>query len=102
MKKIRENIKVSIVEELSLAKSEILIAVCWFTDVDLFNLIIQKREEGISVEVILTNDHTNFQKSRINWHKLSDIGGKVYLYKKGHLMHLKECIIDNQVCYYSV
>jgi hypothetical protein len=97
MKTIREDIKKHIIEELQKAKSEILIAVSWFNDMDLFELICEKAKENVKIEVIITNDHINIDKNKMNWYNLIDLNGKVYLYKKGKIMHLKECIIDNEI-----
>lgn len=97
MKTYRKEIKEHIIEELQKAKSEILIAVSWFNDIDLFELICEKAKENVKVEVIITNDHINIDKNKINWYNLIDLNGKVYLYKKGKIMHLKECIIDSEI-----
>jgi len=95
--KHRENIKEAIISEIQKAKKNIIVAVCWFTDVDLYKALLAKSKEGIKVEILITNDHTNVGKNKINWYSFLDYNGKVYLYKKGHLMHLKECIIDDSV-----
>jgi plasmid stabilization system protein ParE len=97
MKTIREEIKKHIIEELQKAKSEILIAVSWFNDTDLFDLICEKAKQHVKIEVIITNDHINIDKNKINWYNLIDLNGKVYLYRKGKIMHLKECIIDDEI-----
>jgi hypothetical protein len=49
--------------EIQAATQSIKIAVAWFTDADVFNLIINKRREGISVMLVLSKDDTNFNRA---------------------------------------
>jgi hypothetical protein len=52
-----------ILSEIQAATQSIKIAVAWFTDADVFNLIINKRREGISVMLVLSKDDTNFNRA---------------------------------------
>lgn len=91
-----DNIKQVLCSELSKADSSILIAVAWFTDRDLFELLCEKAGNKVNVEVIIADDEIN-TNSNLNFEKLIQIGGKFTYYsgqKSRSLMHNKFCIID--------
>jgi phosphatidylserine/phosphatidylglycerophosphate/cardiolipin synthase-like enzyme len=94
--KIHKQIEIRLQE----ANSTIRLAVAWFTDPYLFNLICKKASEGIEVELIIANHEIN-QESHINFSELKRNGGNLYWigtgYKYEALMHNKFCIIDNRV-----
>lgn len=88
--------------ELRLLESEtsIRLAVAWFTDQRLFNIICDKAKNGVDVELIIANHEIN-QESNIEFARLRQHGGHLYWIGKGYkyeaLMHNKFCIIDNRV-----
>lgn len=82
--------------ELEKAQSSIYIAVAWLTNQNLFNLMLQKAQQGVTVQLMLSNDHIN-QQSRIDYDQLNIDSSAAYLIGDGKqdLMHNKFCIIDN-------
>jgi len=97
-----ENIADRISEELSRAQSSIVIAVAWFTDALLFEILCKKASEQVIVELLLMNDDIN-RNSGINYTRLINAGGKVWWFsdKEGHdtLMHNKFCVIDRNIVF---
>lgn len=88
-----ENIKNSISEELKKAKYIIWVAVAWFTDNDLANLLYKKSKQGVSIQLIINDDTINsVLKEKLIKHF------EVFLVpsndKFSKLMHNKFCIID--------
>ena len=82
--------------ELEQAEHSIYIAVAWFTNRKLFNTLIDKAQKGVTVQLMLSNDHIN-QQSYVDYSQL-DIGhSAAYLIGDGKqdLMHNKFCVIDN-------
>lgn len=82
--------------ELEQAEHSIYIAVAWFTNRNLFNALIDKARKGVTVQLMLSNDHIN-QQSYVDYSQL-DIGhSAAYLIGDGKqdLMHNKFCVIDN-------
>lgn len=82
--------------ELEQAEHSIYIAVAWFTNRTLFNTLIQKARKGVTVQLMLSNDHIN-QQSYVDYSQL-DIGhSAAYLIGDGKqdLMHNKFCVIDS-------
>lgn len=86
-----DNIKSLLINELTKAKFTIWIAVAWFTDKDLANLLYKKSKEGLNIQIIINGDKINSQLSG----KLSDYF-ETYLVPDSNrkLMHNKFCVID--------
>lgn len=84
--------------ELEQAEHSIYIAVAWFTNRNLFNTLIEKARKGVTVQLMLSNDHIN-QQSYVDYSQL-DIGhSAAYLIGDGKqdLMHNKFCVIDSDI-----
>ena len=92
-----DDIQEQIIYEINKAKKSILIAVAWFTDREIFNLLCTKASEKIKVELLLTNDRIN-TNSGLDYEQLRSLGGFVTLIgnrKSGKsIMHNKFCVID--------
>ncbi|OIN56230.1 phospholipase D-like domain-containing protein [Arsenicibacter rosenii] len=88
-----ENIKDFILREINKAKYTIWIAVAWFTDRDLANLLYKKVKEGLNVQIILNDDEINsVLKEKLKSHFevfLAPVNDKF-----SKLMHNKFCVID--------
>lgn len=95
-----DNIKEQIIEQLNTANKSIKVAVAWFTDAELFELLCEKAKEGLRVEVLIANNSINHD-SGIDYGKLNNVGGKLYFIGEGAdnepIMHHKFCIIDNNI-----
>jgi hypothetical protein len=93
-----ENIQSHILRELNRAQTSITIAVAWFTDKSLFNVLCSKASAGIRIQLLLMNDDIN-NSSGIDYNHLQESGGKLWKVGGGNadsLMHNKFCIIDGQ------
>lgn len=88
-----ENIQRQIIEEIRSAKYVIWIAMAWFTDPTLYQELLKKKKEGLSIEIVL-DDNTKNRNAEFNlskefntyWVSIES------LYK--NIMHDKFCIID--------
>jgi hypothetical protein len=93
-----ENIPREIGKHLGTASAEIVVAVAWFTDSDLFDLLCRQAGRGVRVSVAVLDDGINIGAGKLNFARLSDIGGKVYRIPPGtskrSIMHHKFCVID--------
>lgn len=89
LSKILDQLKV----ELSKAQQEIIVAVAWFTNRDLSDLLTSLAERGVEVKVLICNHSSN--KPDI-FDGLVKKGGTVRVYEK-RFMHNKVCIIDSKV-----
>jgi phosphatidylserine/phosphatidylglycerophosphate/cardiolipin synthase-like enzyme len=85
-----------IILELEKAKSEILIAVAWFTNTVLFEIVQNMQKEGVKTEVMISDDGHNFGK--LHFEHLVRIGGQVWVKETNNyaLMHNKYCVIDQK------
>lgn len=88
-----DEIQEQIIEELNAAKYTIWIAMAWFTNEKLYNVLVEKKKQGINIQIILDDNERNrrasFDLSRefeTYWIKIES------LYP--NIMHDKFCIID--------
>ena len=92
------HIQNAIQRELFKAKSSIKLAVAWFTNDLLFQPILLKLLQGISVEIVLNDDNINKGKDNgIDFVSFEKSGGVVHWNNTERLMHDKFCIIDSRV-----
>lgn len=94
--KDNKEIYAKIQSELIKAKSEILIVTAWFTDDDLFDILIGKLAEGVHVEVIVADNQEN---ERLDFGLLTLKGASVYKIKNSGYggMNQKFCVIDKHI-----
>ncbi|MGL4654717.1 MAG: phospholipase D-like domain-containing protein [Sarcina sp.] len=88
-----EEIQDKLISELQNAKYIILVAVAWFTNKKIYNVLKAKQAEGVVVRVIISNDDTNngsgLDYSIFDTYKMSKFGQYKY-----NIMHNKFCVID--------
>lgn len=92
-----DDLQAVLMEQLALARSTIHVAVAWFTDVPLFNLLLERQRSGVRVELIITKHDFNDQCT--NDHEAIAENGGLFLELglEDQLMHHKFCIIDRKV-----
>lgn len=96
--KIRFNgIAKEIANNLANAEHTIKIAVAWFTNEYLFDLICNKQKSNVKVELLIIDDIINNNSEGLNFQKLIDLGGDFYFGDFERLMHHKFCVIDNRI-----
>jgi len=92
-----DDIQLQIIRELRRAESSIHIAVAWFTDAEIFEVLCAKAQAGVRVELIVVNDSIN-KNSSIEFCRLVDLGGCFLMVgdkkKNSSMMHNKFCVID--------
>ena len=93
-----EEIAKRIEQEIGKAQSSIIIAVAWFTNRNLFDVILKKAQQGCRVHLMITDDEIN-NNSQIDYRLLEQ--HQSHFYKIGNdekaLMHNKFCIIDHTI-----
>lgn len=92
-------IRDKLLKELNLAKKRILIAVAWFTNDELFNVLCMKLQQGIEVELIIINDYINNWEFGLPFQTFVDLQGKLYFSEYPSIMHHKFCLIDNDTIF---
>lgn len=88
-----QNIQNQILAILDKARVSIALAMSWFTNDVLAAKIIEKKNEGLDVRVVIFDDGIN----RRNGVELADVWVKKVKATRGGIMHDKFCVIDNQV-----
>jgi hypothetical protein len=92
------NIHKVIIGHLETAQSEIVAAIAWFTDRDIFEVLCKKAQSGIKVTVAVIGDEINQGPGGLNFLRLSAFGGQAIFLPPGSrdepTMHHKFCVID--------
>lgn len=95
-----ENIPQEITKRLNAATQDIVVAVAWFTDPDLFDVLCRQAGRGVRVRLAVINDRINVGPGRLNFQRLKDCGGAVFLIAAGSdrdpIMHHKFCVLDRK------
>ena len=83
--------------EIDKAKHSIYTAAAWFTNQDLFDLLVEKAQQGITVQLILLNNYIN-QKSHLDYSQLNIGSSLAYLTNdnKQYLIGNNFFIIDRE------
>ncbi len=93
------NILARLLQELNKAKKAIFVAVAWFTNDDLFDMLCMKLKQGVNVELIIINDYINNWEFGLPFQTFVDLGGKLYFSEYPSIMHHKFCLIDNETIF---
>ena len=91
-----DGIAQEVIKEIRIAKNSIKIAMAWFTNFDIFNILKEKLEENIDIAMITNNDLINNGGYCLNLNELIVCGMKIYLMEYPDLLHHKFCIIDDK------
>lgn len=91
-----DEILLRIKTELLSAQSEILVAMAWFTNPELFDILEKKAAEQVKISLIISDQPDN---EKLDFEALRKMGVKFNRIKNiGYgMMHLKFCIIDRQL-----
>ena len=93
-----QDIQTVIIDNLKKAEHEILVAVAWFTDREIFSVLCGKAEAGVSISIALLGDEINQASSGLDFEKIESLGAKVVFLPAGNdrnpMMHHKFCIVD--------
>lgn len=95
---IFENIAQRIIHELNQAQRSIYIAVAWFTHSEIFATLLTKAQQGVSVQLLLSDDFIN-RKAKIKHTQLNLGQSSCHYVGDGDkdLMHNKFCVIDEHI-----
>jgi hypothetical protein len=95
------NIHKVIIHHLEQAQTEIVAAIAWFTDREIFEVLCKKARSGIKVSVALIGDEINQGPGGLNFQRLINFGGQVVFLPPGSrdapTMHHKFCVIDSAI-----
>ncbi|MBF04435.1 MAG: hypothetical protein CMP76_14205 [Flavobacterium sp.] len=89
-------IKQRIISELQNANKNIYVAMAWFTDRDIANVIIDAKNRNLAIDVLLSSNVQNETVKQM----FNNAGVNVHAFETGDergMMHHKFCLIDNIV-----
>lgn len=96
------HIEARIIENISMAKDELCIALAWFTSYNMMNEIKKLKNKGVNIKVIIDDNEKNNKATNI--YKLIEACNELSIAavysgpnnKYHNIMHNKYCIIDNK------
>ena len=88
-----------ILDYIQKAENEILIAVAWFTDLELFDALCKKAQQGLSIRLVLIDDEINRGVGKLNFVRLQNLKAQITFLETQNFnrMHHKFCIIDQKI-----
>lgn len=93
------NIHKVIIHHLEQGQTEIVAAIAWFTDRDIFEVLCKMARSGIKVTVALIGDEINQGPGGLDFQRLVNFGGQVIFLppasRDAPTMHHKFCVIDS-------
>ena len=94
-----EKISEEIAKHLDRATHEIVIAIAWFTDVSLFNILRRKASTGVTINLLYLDDKIN-NKASFNINQLEAYKARLFPIasdtQPNNIMHNKFCVIDGK------
>lgn len=90
---IFNNIAYALKQYIETATHSLKIAVAWFTNEELFDVVLSAIKRGVSVELIILDDAINRNELALDFSQFITTGGKLYFSNK-RKMHNKFCILD--------
>ena len=89
-------IREQIIKQLKAATNNVLVAVAWLTDRELFDALVSCQRRGLAVSLAVLDVPIN-RKSSIAWERLTALGGKLCWIPENRAgsLHHKFCLIDN-------
>lgn len=93
-----ENIRNLIIDNIRASKSEIKIAVAWFTQRQLYDSVLDALERGVKVSLIMMKDFINCGIYGLPLQSFIDKGGNLhFVNNRDWTMHNKFCLFDNSM-----
>lgn len=93
-----ENIESVLSTNIASAEKRIYIAVAWFTNVVLFNKLLDALKQSVEIKVLILDDLLNRNEFGLDFGALSNQGAEVrFAVPSNGTMHHKFCVVDNKV-----
>ena len=93
-----ENIRNLIIDNIRASKTEIKIAVAWFTQKQLYDAVLDALERDVKVSLIMMKDFINCGVYGLPLQSFVDRGGNLhFVTSRGWTMHNKFCLFDNSM-----
>jgi hypothetical protein len=93
-----KNIRNLIIDNIRASKTEIKIAVAWFTQRQLYDAVLDALERGVKVSLIMMKDFINCGIYGLPLQSFVDKGGLLhFVTSRGWTMHNKFCLFDNSM-----
>jgi hypothetical protein len=91
------DIEKTLLANIKKTASNVKIAVAWFTNPKLYDVLYDLVNAGKTVELILADDVINFTNKKLCFQSLIDKGVEIRISRFPNLMHHKFCLIDERL-----
>ncbi|MDZ4840198.1 MAG: phospholipase D family protein [Bacteroidota bacterium] len=88
-------VKEIIIAEISKASNQLLTAVSWLTDKEIFDLLLQKLQNGVKVCIVTRYDYLNNHENALNWNTYIELGGNLHFCNSPNNLHYKFIVVDD-------
>lgn len=88
-----EDIEQQIIDELRSAKFIIWIAMAWFTNKKLYDVLLEKKKEGVNIQIVIDDNDKNRETSFVLEEAFETQRVQI-LSRYKNIMHEKFCVID--------
>ena len=88
-----EDIQRQIIDELENAKYIIWVAMAWFTNKELFDVLVKKKKQGVNVQIVIDDNEKNSAAPFSLEEEFETYRIRIQSYYK-NIMHDKFCVID--------
>lgn len=94
-----ERIEDVVLTDLKAAKKEVLLAVAWFTNKKIFEVLLDKLKSDSTfvVKLIVINDNINNRINGLDFQRFISVGGVFFFAEKNIPMHNKYVVIDSDI-----
>ncbi|MFN0176958.1 MAG: phospholipase D-like domain-containing protein [Saprospiraceae bacterium] len=92
-----QNLPEQICQHLSKAKHTILVAVCWFSHKDVFEILLERLQSGVRIDLLLEYDSQNIRDDGLDFQQFIRAGGQLWACRNAGLMHHKFAILDDRM-----
>ena len=94
-----ENIRFELISALKRSTNEIRIAVAWFTNQELFDVLIDRLANNVDITLVIIDDYINNGSFGLDFELFLNNGGKLYYGIEENPMHHKFCVIDDSILF---
>ncbi len=92
-----QNLPKHLCRHLSEARISISAAVCWFSNKDIFERLLERLRSGVSIVLLLEYDSQNIREGGLDFQQFIRLGGQLWACRDSGLMHHKFALLDNRL-----
>lgn len=92
-----QNLPEHLCHHLSEARTSISAAICWFSHKDIFEVLLERLQSGVRVELLLEYDSQNIRDGGLDFQQFIRLGGQLWACRGAGLMHHKFALVNQKL-----